>query len=523
MTINSYIKFFFVIVVIALTACENSVDFGEQYKKTLYIINSNSILHKKEHYFDVTDDYINISVYCAGSESTSDDVTVKLGLNLHLLDSINHINNLSNPLYVNKVLLPESNYIFENTSVTIKAGEEYGFLKLPFNFDGLNPDSCYVLPVTIQSNSKNYDVNPKLNTIIYEIEMVNGFSGEYAGSSTELPKTSRSVQPTLKAMSANVIRMPIHTFNDDGNDMETNFMLLTIASDSVNVSISPWKNAKVTDLGSSTYNSEKMRFQLHYSYINNNGNEVRVVQKITNLKYEKDEDEMDEDEVDVKIPYLVVSPESLKKLSAKGGDLVFTLVTDNAEWGYSISDNLDWLIEKEKTAATLTLMAVENLGDERSATITFNLVSDPTVKKIVEITQAEKIAPAGIQIFKDNSLNCSTSVEGVHPGTNPVTATIDGSEITISGNLTNYAPFPNQTMTLTFVPDSPESTSGKITFESQTVGVDTGGYTYYYYPTGDLGSYDAITGEIRFSIWIYYGSEDNPTYWYEDELLIEVV
>lgn len=522
MRINSYLKALFVIVAIMLTACDNSVDFGEQYKKTLYIVNSNNILYKSKHYFDEPDDYINISIYCAGTEATKSDVTVKLGINMHIFDSINHVNNLSNPLYVNKALLPEANYNFSDPTVRIKAGEEYGLLKIPFNFDGLNPDSSYVLPLSIISNDRDYDINPKLNTILYEIEMANAFSGDYTGSSTELPKTVRSVQPTLKAMSANVVRMPIHTLRSDVNDLGTNFMLLTIAPDNKNVSITPWKDAKVKDLGGSMYNSKKMYFHLNYSFIDENGKDVIVQEKITNLEYEKSEDEVDNDDTDGKLPYLIVSPQSFEKIKAKGDDLVFTLYTDDADWEYSISNNADWLIEKEKTETTLTLKVNENEGDERTATITFNLVSNPTVTKVVEIAQEKKIVPAGIQIFKNNSLTSSSIGSNGYGGSNPIIANINGAEITISGNLINYSKFPNQTMTLTFVPDDADAKTGKIKFNNQVVGVGNDGYTYQYRPTDSNGTYDAEAGFIRFSLYIYYQSGNNWVYWYEDELLIKV-
>lgn len=289
MRINSYLKAVLIIAIIMLTACENSVNFGEQYKKTLYIVNSSNLLFKDKHNFSEQDDFINISVYCAGTEATKEDVTVKLGMNIHLLDSINKVNAMANPLYVNKTLLPEANYTLTNPTTTIKAGEEYGSLKVPFTFDGLNPDSSYVLPLKIESNSRNYDVNPQLSTILYELVMINDYSGDYTGSSTELPKTVRSVQPTLKAMSANVVRMPIHTLRSDVTDLGTNFMLLTVAPDNKNVSITPWKNAKVKDLGGSIYNSKKMYFHLNYSFIDKNGKDVIVQEKITNLEYEKDE------------------------------------------------------------------------------------------------------------------------------------------------------------------------------------------------------------------------------------------
>ena len=89
---------------------------------------------------------------------------------------------------------------------------EYGVLHIPLKPQGLDPDISYALPLTIVSNSEGYDVNEELKTMVYEVKMVNGFSGNYAGSSIELPKTIRSVQPTLKAMSSNSVRMPIHSF-----------------------------------------------------------------------------------------------------------------------------------------------------------------------------------------------------------------------------------------------------------------------------------------------------------------------
>ena len=291
MRINSYLKAVLIIAIIMVTACENGVDFGEQYKKTLYIVNSNNFLYKGKHNFSEQDDFINISVYCAGTEATKKDVTVKLGMNFHIFDSINKVNAMANPLYVNKVLLPEANFTLTKPTATIKAGEEYGTLKIPFSFDGLNPDSSYVLPLKIESNSSNYDINPKLNTILYELVMINDFSGDYTGSSTELPKTIRSVQPTLKAMSANVVRMPIHTLRSDVTELNTNFMLLTIASDSVKVDISPWKNAAVTDLGGSTYSVKEQSFDLNFSFTDSKGKVFTIHEKIVNLDKVKEDEE----------------------------------------------------------------------------------------------------------------------------------------------------------------------------------------------------------------------------------------
>lgn len=275
-----------------LCSCDISqVNFGEQYKKILYIVNSSDVLFKNEHFFEKEKDSITISVYCGGSELIKQDISVQLELDPKALDSLNRVKLLVNPSYKNKVLLPPENYTFSTKSVVIKKGEEYGVAKIPFTVKGLDVDEEYVLPVKIFSNNQNFEINPKLNTIIYEIHMVNYFSGDYSGSSKELPKTIRSVQPHLKAISSNSVRMPIHDLPSDVKFLETNFMLLTIADDSVTVHISPWKSAKITDLGGSTYDKDKKLFDLYYSIIIDSGNELVINEKIRSiLAPEEDED-----------------------------------------------------------------------------------------------------------------------------------------------------------------------------------------------------------------------------------------
>lgn len=258
-------------------------DFGEQYKKTLYIVNSRDMLFVGEHAFGSDNNYMEFSVYCASSEPIKADLTVQLEINPQALDSLNKKSALGNPLYIDKVLLPESSYTKTDLSLTIKAHTQYGVLRIPLNPHDLDPDVSYALPLTIVSNSAGYDVNEELKTIIYEVKMVNAFSGSYAGSSIELPNTIRSVQPTLKAMSSNSVRMPIHTLSGNADYIQTNFMLLTIGSDSTTVSITPWLDAQVTDPGLSTYDKKRQSFYLRYSYIDEDGETVDIEEKITNI------------------------------------------------------------------------------------------------------------------------------------------------------------------------------------------------------------------------------------------------
>ena len=272
-----------VICICAMTSCSNEVDFGEQYKKTLYIVNSNDLLYTAEHFFETEIDAIVISVYCASSEPVTSDLKARLMVEPIALDTLNAINTLVNPSYIEKVMLPAANYSFAGESeVTIKAGTQYGTLSIPFRFTGLDPDIAYTLPVVLVSNSAGYDINPALQAIVYEVKMMNRYSGNFAGTSQESAAVIRGVQPVLKALSAHTVRMAIHNLSDDWQYINTNFMLLTIAEDG-SVTITPWANAHVTDLGENYYDADLQRFELNYQFTNAGGSTFTVSEIITNI------------------------------------------------------------------------------------------------------------------------------------------------------------------------------------------------------------------------------------------------
>lgn len=270
--------------VIFISSCSSEVDYGEQYKKTIYMVNSNNLLYQAEHYYG-QQNMMEFSVYCASSEPINQDVTVQLKFDLHPLDSLNTIRALSDPDYVPRVLLPEDHYeLASSPVVTIKTGEQYATLQVPFQGDDLDPFQSYTLPMTIVSNSLEYDINPILRSIVYEPVMVNGYSGNYTGISSESTTVARTVQPTLKALSGNSVLMPIHNLSGDRKYLDTNFMVLTIAPDSVNVSITPHGSANVVDMGESRYDKERQRFELNYSFTAANNETFTITEIIANVK-----------------------------------------------------------------------------------------------------------------------------------------------------------------------------------------------------------------------------------------------
>jgi hypothetical protein len=261
-------------------SCNSDVDFGEQYKKTVYIVHSNDLLYTGEHFFGADNDEIVLSVYCASSKPITEDVQVRLKIDRHAMDSLNARTLLTDAEYIDKVMLPESAYRIEGEPyLTIEAGHQYGTLKIPFNFFGLNPDIPYALPFTLVSNSAGYEIIRELQSIVYEVKMMNRYSGTYTGSSQESPSEIKGVRPVLKALSLNTVRMPVH-------NSETDRMILAVAPDGVTVTITPAGNAIVTDLGGSVYHPEQQRFELYYSYTAA-GKTFSITEVITNEKASK--------------------------------------------------------------------------------------------------------------------------------------------------------------------------------------------------------------------------------------------
>lgn len=278
--LRSIITFFLMAVLIS---CSNEVNFGEQYKKTVYIVNSSNLLYLAEHSFETSRDSIAVSVYCASSQPIKKDLQVCVKVNRYMLDSLNALQLLADPGYMNRVMLPEENYQLNGEQyVTIRAGKQYGVLKIPFDFTGLDPTIPYALPLSLISNNANYDINPKLKSIVYQIEMVNRYAGNYNGSSRTSPTTIVGINPTLKALSVNTVRMPIHNFSDEDKNLLTNFMILTIAEDN-SVSIASWGIADITDLGESKYDPLTQTFILYYQFTDVSGKRLNVTSKIRNV------------------------------------------------------------------------------------------------------------------------------------------------------------------------------------------------------------------------------------------------
>jgi hypothetical protein len=275
------------VLIIAVTACNSDIDFGEQYKKTVYIVNGTNLLSTHEHFYG-TDNSMLISIYCASSEKITEDLYVRVKIDKYALDSLNSVGILENVDYVNRIMLPESHYRFSGEKdVVIRAGEQYGVLEIPLEVDGLDADSVYALPLSIVSNSAGYDINPEARSIVYGIKLSNKFSGEFSGMSAESPTAIRPVSVTVKAVSVNTVRLPVHNMSDkediDEDILDASFMMLLTVADGGLVTVAPWKNSSVVDLGGSFYDEVQQLFELHYRFTDGNNKIYTITEKITNI------------------------------------------------------------------------------------------------------------------------------------------------------------------------------------------------------------------------------------------------
>jgi hypothetical protein len=272
------ILFVFFIVIVS---CDSDINFGEQYKKTVYIVNSSNLLASYKHIYGTNNTMV-VSIYCASSEAIDHDLHVQIKIDEHVLDSLNDKGHLENDNYVDKVILPSSHYSFSGeTDVVIRAGKQYGVLEIPLDVEGLDADISYVLPLSIVSNSAGYEINPRMRSIVYGIELSNLFSGIYSGTSSESPTAIRSLQVTAKALSPNTVRVPIHNLPADKDNLNTNFMQLTVGDGGL-VTITPWQNSTVVDIGGSFYDEVQQLFELHYRFTV--GNRIySITERLTNI------------------------------------------------------------------------------------------------------------------------------------------------------------------------------------------------------------------------------------------------
>jgi hypothetical protein len=189
----------------------------------------------------------------------------------------------------------------------------------------------------------------------------------------------------------------------------------------------------------------------------------------------------------------VVTPHDIVKIRAGKlvSDTIWVTTVDNAA-----GTDLDRSFQiKIKSVSQPDVKIGLGLADPKNAAVTFNILDDE--------------CSLTTDIYNTTLSNSIVGLNG--DGTNPAEGVLTGSTIKLTGDLLNYGPFSNASLSVTLTPDGAGSTKGKATFGEQETGTDADGYVYKFVEVGE-GSYDVCSGTINVEYEVYY-MDGGWTYW----------
>lgn len=263
------------LLLVVLSSCdyENPLD-KEQYKKTLYLIGASNNLVTKELTYssEVQEGFITVGV--SGSLLIDENVDVNLESHNSVIDWYNKkFKFLATDLKYKE--LTTTAFEVPSYTVTLKAGETYARVPFRVKTEDLECDSLYAITFKIASSSDpSYEINQKDSALIVSFNLVNSYSGNYIFKALRhelnndgevVASTSITIVRTLKATEENAVRF----YNEQNAETVANIkkygVVLKVGADN-NVSISPWKDFELVEVGTCTYNSNAKVFNVDYKY-----------------------------------------------------------------------------------------------------------------------------------------------------------------------------------------------------------------------------------------------------------------
>lgn len=262
------------------TSCSNEVDFGEQYKKIVYIVNSKEALFYSPHYASSASKG-NISVYVTGSELPSQDIHVSYKVDPEALNNYNK-KEYGDQTHLYFSLIPQELYSFQTTDITIKKGESYGCLDFTINTEALSPSQIYILPITL-SSAEGAEVSESLHTILYVIQIQNEYAGNYVSSCTVDGVSKGDFNKKAIAISGKKILLPLadnsNASSSNTLDYNTNYYQITINDDNTLI-LEPYLQSIIHQDTEKTsyYDPEERIFYIYYNTEDKYGNYVPNVE-----------------------------------------------------------------------------------------------------------------------------------------------------------------------------------------------------------------------------------------------------
>lgn len=255
-------------------ACSIDVDFGEQYRKQIYIVKGNDRIVETTFPMTEKNDGF-VTFYCSGSEMSGKDVVVRYKIDPEALQKFNETEYGDNPSK-QMVCIPEEMITFHETSVIIPAGKEYAMLNFSINTTDLDPALNYALPITIVAVS-DYEINENVKTLFYKVKLKTQYSGLYDAKvvyySFGKVESTKYVQKKSVAVSKKQIKLSVLD-KKEVTDGSVNYYIITLNDDnSVTLSTEDPVLVPQTQIyvnGSPVkvnyYDPEKRQFIIGYSY-----------------------------------------------------------------------------------------------------------------------------------------------------------------------------------------------------------------------------------------------------------------
>lgn len=257
MKYTKYSKTALLFLIVFLTSSCKDEGFGELSEKQVYLIGSGEPI-EKETSFDQSINKTSISIYCSGMELPTSDIQLQLGIDETILEKHNSTLGDNDEKFT---MLPSETYTKNGLVAKILSGNPYGLFNFEINTTNLDGYKTYAIPFRL-IKSDPYPLNNKMSTLLYKLNLVNRFSGDYRMIGQIDGNTISSIK-SIRAASANEVII----FTDNKSEIMTNYdyrITLKVNADNT-VSISS-KTLSVQQEGNNTYDTATETFSLNYSY-----------------------------------------------------------------------------------------------------------------------------------------------------------------------------------------------------------------------------------------------------------------
>ena len=181
----------------------------EQYKKVVYVLSESDKTFPVVHSLNETKSTGHLTVYVGGTLATDKDVTVTFEKDTSMLLKYNLSNfDIDTDKYA--VELDTSRYEIPNYSVTLKAGSEYPYARLPIVVtpEGLSPDSVYMISLRIKDVSE-FEINKEKDNVMYRLYLKNDFAEQQNVTTLFMRGTETTEGSKPKQISANKVLHPL--------------------------------------------------------------------------------------------------------------------------------------------------------------------------------------------------------------------------------------------------------------------------------------------------------------------------